>query len=150
MIIELEQYYVTRGLNTVFSKDQLADGQIRMINPDYMQKHRWFSVHQEGNYYLDKTKSHKDIIEKLEDKTSTNDLYILDLFQLADYTLSRIYTTAKDKNENVKVYNSANSEIKIYHGSTDKVLIYPVVSVVGATHTANRIYRLNNALVRYK
>ena len=150
MIIELEQYYVTRGLNTVFSKEILNDGQTKMINPDYMQKHRWFSAYQEGNYYSDKTKSFIDIIQKLEDETLTNDLYILDLFQLADYTLSRIYTTAKDKNENVKIYNSANSEIKIYNGSTDKVFNYPVVSVVGATHTANRIYRLNKALGQYK
>lgn len=150
MKVEPKQYYVTRGLNTVFAEVQLADGRTKMINTDYMQKHRWFSAYQEGNYFLDKTKSHKDIIQKLEDKTSTNDLYILDLFQLADYTLSRIYKTAKDKNENVYIYNSEKSEIKIYHGSTDKVFNYPVISVVGATHTENKIYRLNNALGRYK
>lgn len=146
MRIELEQYYVTRGLETVLAKERLADNQARMCPPEYMQKHRWFGVYKEGNYYSDKTKSFRDIIQKLEDNTQVNDLYILDLFQLADYTLNRIYTTAKDKNENVKVYDSEKSEIKIYHGSTDKVFNYPVVSIFGATHTANKISKLHKAL----
>ena len=151
MKVELKQYYVTRGLETVLAKERLADNQTRMCPPEYMKtNNRWFGVYKAGNYYSDKTKSNKDIIQKLEDKTSTNDLYILDLFQLADYELNILYTTAKDKNENVKVYNSANSEIKIYHGSSDKVFNYPVVSVVGATHTANKIYKLSKALGQYK
>lgn len=151
MKVELKQYYVTRGLNAVFSKERLADNKVRICPPDYMERDDIsFAVYKEGNYYSDKTKSFRDIIQKLEDKTSTNDLYILDLFQLADYELNRLYTTAKDKNENVKVYDSANSEIKIYHGSSDKVFNYPVVSVVGATHTANKIYKLSKALGQYK
>lgn len=132
-------------------KKRLKFDKVKICPPDYMERDDiWSAVDKEGNYLIGKSISNKDIIQKLEDKTSTNDLCILDLFQLADYELNRLYTTAKDKNENVKVYNSANSEIKIYHGSADKVSNYPVVSVVGATHTANKIYKLSKALGQYK
>lgn len=147
MNIELNKYYVTRKLNTVFAIEKTIRNQIKMILPEYMQnKDYWTRVYEEGNYYLNKTESFMDIIVELEDKTEINDLYILDLFQLADYTLNTLYTTAKDKNENVKIYDSENSKIKIYHLSTDKILDYPVVSIFGATHTANKISKLHKAL----
>ena len=146
MNIKLDNYYATRGLNVVLAKEKLISGQTKMFNPDYFKKADWFAVHKEGNYYINKSESFKDIIEELKSKTNINDLYIIDLFQLADYTLNTLYTTAKDKNENVKIYDSENSKIKIYHSSTDKVFDYPVISANGATHTANKIYRLYKAL----
>ena len=146
MNIKLDNYYVTRGLNVVLAKDKVRNDQTRMISPDYFKNINWFGVYKEGNYYINKSESFKDIMEELTSKTNINDIYIIDLFQLAEYTLNTLYTTAKDKNESVKVYDSENSKIKIYHSSTDKVLYYPVVSIFGAMNVSNKRYRLHKAL----
>lgn len=135
--IELNNYYVTRGLNVVLAKDKVRNDQTRMINPDYFKNIRWFGVYKEGNYYINKSESFKDVMEELTSNTNINDIYIIDLFQLAEYTLNTL---------NVKVYDSENSKIKIYHSSTDKVLYYPVVSIFGAINVSNKISKLNKAL----
>lgn len=145
MNIKPNNYYVTRGLNVVLAEKTITDS-YKMKIPDYKKKEIPYTVCSEGFFNSSKKPYSKDILEELTNKTETNDLYIIDLFQLADYTLNTLYTTAKDKNENVKVYDSENSKIKIYHSSTDKVLYYPVVSIFGATHTANKISKLHKAL----
>ena len=120
MKIKLDNYYVTRGLNVVLAKDnKIRNDQTRMINPDYFKNINWFGVYKEGNYYINKSESFKDVMEELTSKTNINDIYIIDLFQLAEYTLNTLYTTAKDKNENVKVYDSGNSKRSILHLKPD-------------------------------
>lgn len=121
MNIELNKYYVTRKLNTVFAIEKTIRNQIKMILPEYMQnKDYWTRVYEEGNYYLNKTESFMDIIVELEDKTEINDLYILDLFQLADYTMDTLYATANDRNENVRINNDHGYKISIYHRITNE------------------------------
>ena len=111
MNIKLDNYYVTRGLNVVLAKDKVRNDQTRMINPDYFKNINWFGVYKEGNYYINKSESFKDIIEELTNKAIDNDLYILDLFQLADYTMDMLYTTANNRNENVRINNDHGSKI---------------------------------------
>ena len=111
MNIKLDNYYVTRGLNVVLAKDKVRNDQTRMINPDYFKNINWFGVYKEGNYYINKSESFKDIIEELTSTSIKNDLYILDLFQLADYTMDMLYTTANNRNENVRINNDHGSKI---------------------------------------
>lgn len=146
MNIELDKYYVTKGLNTVFAKEQLADGQIRMINPDYIKPSRWFGVQKEGNYYLDKTESYRDIIETLEDKTTTHDLHIGDFFQLIDFAMNKLYTTAGLKQEHIAIKYGIGSELKIYNSSVVKACRYPIVSTNSAMSVSNKIFKLHEAL----
>ena len=147
MNIKLDNYYVTRGLNIVLAKDKVRNDQTRMINPDYFKNINLFGVYKEGNYYSDKSRSHKDIIEELTSTSIKNDfLYILDLFQLADYIMDMLYTTANDRNENIRINNNHGSKISIYHPIVDETYKYPIVSVNGATHTSNKISRLHKAL----
>lgn len=146
MNIELDKYYVTKGLNTVFAKEQLVDSQIRMISTDYIKPSRWFGVQKEGNYYLDKTESYRDIIETLEDKTTTHDLHIVDLFQLIDFTMNKLYTTTESKHENIKINYGFGSEFKIYHSSVDEAYRYPIVSTNSAMSVSNKIFKLHEAL----
>lgn len=146
MNIKLDNYYVTRGLNVVLAKDKVRNDQTRMINPDYFKNINWFGVYKEGNYYINKSESHKDIIEELTNKAIDNDLYILDLFQLADYTMDMLYTTANDRSKNIRIDNDHGSKISIYHRAINETYKYPIVSVNGATRTANKISRLHKAL----
>ena len=147
MNIKLDNYYVTRGLNVVLAKDnKIRNDQTRMINPDYFKNINWFGVYKEGNYYSDKSRSHKDIMEELTNTSIKNDLYILDLFQLADYTMDMLYTTANDRSKNIRINNDHGSKISIYHKAINETYKYPIVSANGATHTANKISRLHKAL----
>ena len=146
MNIKLDNYYVTRGLNVVLAKDKVRNDQTRMISPDYFKNINWFGVYKEGNYYINKSESHKDIIEELTNKAIDNDLYILDLFQLADYTMDMLYTTANDRSKNIRIDNDHGSKISIYHRAINETYKYPIVSVNGATRTANKISRLHKAL----
>ena len=146
MNIKLDNYYVTRGLNVVLAKDKVRNDQTRMINPDYFKNINWFGVYKEVNYYINKYESFKDIMEELTNTSIKNDLYILDLFQLADYTMDTLYTTANDRNENIRINNDHGSKISIYHRAINETYKYPIVSVNGAAHTSNKIYRLHKAL----
>ena len=146
MNIKLDNYYVTRGLNVVLAKDKVRNDQTRMINPDYFKNINWFGVYKEGNYYINKSESFKDIMEELTNKAIDNDLYILDLFQLADYTMDMLYTTANDRSKNIRINNDHGSKISIYHRIINETYKYPVISANGATRTANKIYRLHKAL----
>ena len=146
MNIELDHYYVTRGLNVVFAKEKLISGQTKMFNPDYFKKADWFAVHKEGNYYKDNSKSFRDVIETLEDQTTTYELHIADLFQLIDFTLNKLYTTAEVKHEGVTVDYGFGSELKIYHPLVDETFKYPVISISIATRVSNKISKLNKAL----
>ena len=146
MNIKLDNYYVTRGLNVVLAKDKVRNYKTRMITPDYFKNINWFGVCKEGNYYINKSESHKDIIEDLTNKAIDNDLYILDLFQLADYTMDMLYTTANDRSKNIRINNNHGSKISIYHQEINETYKYPIVSVNGATHTANKISKLHKAL----
>ena len=146
MNIKLDNYYVTRGLNAVLAKDKVRNDQTRMINPDYFKNINWFGVYKEGNYYINKSESFKDIIEELTNTSIDNLLYILDLFQLADYTMNMLYTTANDRSKNIRINNDHGSKISIYHRAINETYKYPIVSVNGATHTANKISKLNKAL----
>ena len=146
MNIELDNYYVTRGLNVVLAKEKQIDNQIRMASPNYMKKYSSFRVHNEGNYYLSHAESHKNILQELTNTSIKNDLYILDLFQLADYKIDMLYTTANNRNENIRINNDHGSKISIYHRAINETYKYPVISANGARHTANKILRLNKAL----
>ena len=147
MNIELDSYYVTRELNTVLAKERIRDGQTRMCPPEYMQtSNRWFGVYKEGNYYRDKSKSYRDIIETLEDQTTTYDLHIIDLFQLVDFTMNKLYTTAEVRHEGLVVNYGFGSELKIYHPIVDATFRYPVVSVEKALGVSNKISKLYKAL----
>ena len=147
MNIELDNYYVTRELNTVLAKERIIDDQTRMCPPEYMKtSNRWFGVCKEGNYYISKSNSFRDIMETLEDKTTTYDLHIIDLFQLVDFTMNKLYTTAEVKDESVKVNYGFGSELKIYHPIVDATFRYPVVSVGRATSVSNKISKLHKAL----
>ena len=146
MNIELDNYYVTRGLNTVLAKERIRSEQTRMINPDYFKNVSSFSVYKEGNYYINKSESFKDVMQKLTNTLIKNDLYILDLFQLADYTMDMLYTTANNRNENVRINNDHGSKISIYHRVINETYKYPVISENGATHISNKISKLHKAL----
>ena len=146
MNIKLDNYYVTRGLNVVLAKDKVRNDQTRMINPDYFKNINWFGVYKKGNYYINKYESFKDIMEELTNTSIDNVLYILDLFQLADYTMDMLYTTANDRSKNIKINNDHGSKISIYHRIINETYKYPVISANGATHTANKISRLHKAL----
>lgn len=148
MNIKLDNYYVTRGLNTVLAKERTRGDQTRMCQPEYMKtSNRLFGVYKKGNYYISKSESFKDVMEELTNNTSIkNDLYILDLFQLADYTMDMFYTTANDRNEYIRINNDHGSKISIYHRAINETYKYPVISANGATHTANKISKLHKAL----
>ena len=147
MNIELDNYYVTRGLNTVLAKEKLISGQTKMFNPEYMKtSNRWFGVYKEGNYYKDNSKSFRDVMETLEDQTTTYELHIADLFQLIDFTLNKLYTTAEVKHEGVTVDYGFGSELKIYNPLVDETFKYPVISISIATRVSNKISKLNKAL----
>ena len=148
MNIELDNYYVTRELNTVLAKERIRNNRTRMYTPEYMKtSNRWFSVYKEGNYYRDKSdKSFRDIIETLEDLTTTSDLHIIDLFQLVDSTMNKLYTTAKLKDKGLKINYGFGSELKIYNPIANETLKYPIVSSKTAARTWRKISRLHKAL----
>ena len=73
MKIELNNYYVTRGLNVVLAKDKIKDGLTRMITPEYFKKVNWFGAFREGNYYIDKSESFKDVMQELTNTSIKND-----------------------------------------------------------------------------
>lgn len=149
MNIKLNNYYVSKGLNTVFSLEQFKanNNQIKMVLPRYTKNaNYWFGVHKEGNYYGDKTSSFRDIVQKVEDNEGHHDLFIFDLFQLADYTLNRFYETAKSKNEDVKIDLGAGCEINIYFENLHETLTYPILSINQANIVSSKIYKLNKIL----
>ena len=147
MNIELDNYYVTRGLNTVLAKERIRNGQTRMCLPEYTKTDwHWSSIYKEGNYYRDKSKSFRDIMETLEDQTTTYDLHIIDLFQLVDFTMNKLYTTAELKHEGITVNYGFGSELKIYHPLVDETFRYPVVSISTAISVSSKISKLHKAL----
>lgn len=149
MNIELNNYYVSKGLNTVFSLTK-GKNEIEMVLPHYTRNaNYWFRVFKEGNYYADKTSSTKDIVQKVEDNKVYHDLFIFDLFQLADYTLNRFYKTAKSKNEDVKIDLGTGCEINICFEKSNEKLKYPILSINQANAVSNKIHKLNKILEGY-
>lgn len=149
MNIELNNYYVSKGLNTVFSLTNRKN-EIEMVFPHYTKNsHYCFRVFKNGNYYAVKNSSPKDIVQKVEDNNRYNDLFIFDLFQLTDYTLNRFYETAKSKNEDVKIDFGVGCEINIYFENLNETLKYPILSINQANIVSSKIHKLNKILEGY-
>lgn len=149
MNIELKNYYVNKVLNTVFSLTEV-NNKIEMVLPHYNKdSHYSFRVFKNGNYYAYKTGSFKDIVQKVEDNNRYHDLFIFDLFQLADYTLNRFYETAKSKNEDVKIDFGVGCEINIYFENSNETLKYPILSINQANIVSSKIHKLNKILEGY-
>ena len=152
MNIKLNNYYVNRGLQTLFASKGTTSDRFRMNLPSYMKgqglKYR-YPIYKEGNYYINKTSSSKDIVQKVEDNDGYHDLFIFDLFQLADYTINRFYETAKSKNEDVKIDFGVGYEINIYFENSNETLKYPILSINQANIVSNKIHKLNKILEGY-
>jgi hypothetical protein len=150
MNIGLNQYYVTRDLSVVLAKGAFLDTQVNMVNPNYMKSKISFASDKKGNYHEDKLQSHRDVITKIECKSlHQRDLFILDLFQLADYTMNRSYTTVKNITEKIEFINIKDHEISICHTLTRETYNYTVVSIETAISVSNKISKLHRALEGY-
>ena len=145
MNIKTNNYYVTRGLNVVLAEKTITDS-YKMKIPDYKKKEIPYTVCSEGFFNSSKKPYSKDILEELIDINRINNLYILDLFQLADYIMDMLYTTANDRSENIRINDDHGSKISIYNRATNETYNYQVVSIFGATHIANKISKLHKAL----
>ena len=149
MNIELNKYYVTRDLSVVFANSAFLDTQVNMVSPDYMKSKRSFALDKNGNYYGAKSQSDRDTIAMIECKSlPQKDLFILDLFQLADYTMNRSYTTVKNISEEVEFINTKDHEVLICNTLTKETYAYPVVSIETAISVSNKISKLHRALER--
>lgn len=149
MNIELKNYYVNKVLNTVFSLIERKN-ETEMVLPHYTKdSHYSFTVFKNGNYYPNKASYSKDIVQKVKDNDIYHDLFIFDLFQLADYTINRFYETAKSKNEDVKIDFGVGCEINIYFENSNETLKYPTLSINEANIVSNKIHKLNKILEGY-
>ena len=145
MKITENKYYVNKLLNVKLSEKTLTDS-YKMKEPDYRKKEIQYTVYSEGFFNLSKKPYSKDIVETLYDSTTIYDLHIIDLFQLADSTMNRLYTTAESKDESLKINYGFDSELKIHNPIANETFRYPVVSVRTATIAANKIFRLHKVL----
>lgn len=152
MNIELNNYYVNIELQTLFASKGTTSDRFRMNLPSYMKgqglKYR-YPVYKKGNYYINKTSSFKDIVQKVEDNDGYHDSFIFDLFQLSDFTLNTFYDTAKSKNEDVKINLGTGCEINIYFEKLNETLKYPILSINQANSVSNKIHKLNKILEGY-
>lgn len=145
MKIENNKYYVNKMLDVLYS-ETLRPGLLKMTPLDYIKKRRAYTVTEDGFYNASTQPYKKDIAAKIEDNARTKDILILDLFQLADYTLDKVYTTAKNSNSDIRINCKNSSMISIYNRTMVETYDYPIVSTGEALGVLNKLSKLNKAL----
>lgn len=145
MKIENDKYYVNKILDVLYC--EILQSNLRKMTPlDYIKKGRAYTVTEDGFYNASTQPYKKDIVAKIENKTLTNDILILDLFQISDYTLNKVYTTTKKKEEVLIKYKIDESAININDSKNGSSNIYPVISEKETLTILNKLLKLNKAL----